>query len=529
MRKVNKKRIGILIILLIIIIIQIKAFTGSKADKLLDIDANIIDNSGLLENQKYVLEASNEGKQGYVITLPTEISDKLIKSYIVDIKEIDEENTNKKQGEITLQEKKPGERLYLTSKEVENKSIELKVEYDKKQKDKKILYNKILKVLPNKREQENKDDKNKIKNENLEITLKGYMPADAILKIEEVKQEKIQKNTENYINERTKFDIAYDIKIISQDKEYEPKEFDENVEVTFANLDEHEKNKNYKVLHIDRENKTEEIKKVEVEENTIKFNAKEFSVYALLSEEVPKEKNSTQENEVQNADKTIQQEQPDEQIATLALQTKEVIVDTSIPWNGTTIASKFSFGKGTISEPYLITDASELAYLRQQVNSGNTYEGQYFQIATDIDIGNKAWTPIGNQTNQFRGILDGAGHTVCNAVIKVNSLPDKEYIPYGIFGSIGGGNTRTIIKNVELSNINVQISASGNTGSSSFFGVTQDAEGLYIGTLVGTMDSNASIQNTIVKNSAIQDTNVITITDSPFRFAVGGIVRIYTK
>lgn len=224
----------------------------------------------------------------------------------------------------------------------------------------------------------------------------------------------------------------------------------------------------------------------------------------------------------------------EEGISTLAeettYETRTVVINSGTAWDGTSVATNFSWGNGTEKEPYLISDGEEFAYLAKQVRDGNTYEGIYFQIANDIDLGNNQWTPIGDSRNSFRGILDGAGHTIANAKITVSSLPDSTYEAYGIFGSIGGGNTRAIIRNLELSNINVNITASGDTGSSSFFGgVNQDEEGIHIGTLAGAMYKNASILNVIVKNSLIEDSNVINVYHYPFQLSIGGVVGYISK
>lgn len=277
------------------------------------------------------------------------------------------------------------------------------------------------------------------------------------------------------------------------------------------------KNREYKVIHILNDGNLEEIEKVEVLENKIEFETESLSTFVILERE---SKNDVETNETQQ-DAVILEESSNDLIMTMDLNTGLEA------WDGS-VADSFSWGDGTKETPYLIADGKELAYLRNQVASGNTYEGQYFQIANDIDLGGREWTPIGTSQNSFRGILEGAGHTIANATITVASLPDQSYEAYGIFASIGGGNTRTIIRNLELSNINVEITASGDTGSTSsnMFGgsVEQDDEGLHIGTLAGAMYRNASILNVIVENSVIQDTNEINIIDSPFQFSVGGVV-----
>lgn len=52
-------------------------------------------------------------------------------------------------------------------------------------------------------------------------------------------------------------------------------------------------------------------------------------------------------------------------------------------WDGS-IAAGFAGGSGTEDDPYLISNGSELAYLAQQVNSGNSYENVHFKLTNDI-------------------------------------------------------------------------------------------------------------------------------------------------
>ena len=611
MKKNNKKRIVILIILIVMLIIQIKAFTDSRAKKLTDITAKIVDTSGLLSDEIYMLQAVNEEESGIVITLPSVVNEKKIEKYIVEVKQIQEteesknstqnkelenstevidiekveteenttqvieenkeeqvetiqkenteEQTNTKQEEVAqekvevesdekmetekeveeinvepkieeeietnpetlqtelnelseqpenieriektepieqsqqteqiiTQEKLPGEKLYLTEQEIEAGEITLKAIYETKQKNEQSLYNKVL-------ETETEEHK---------ITIVGYMPSEAKINVEKVEEEIVTPKLEQHMNENTTLRVAYDITIKVGEQEYEPNEFDENVEVTISGITTVEE-EIYKVVHIDDENNTEEIQEVEIQEDRVIFNAKEFSTYAVLSE-----------------------------VATAAeIVADDVTTNTSEftpqnTWDGSTKATTFSWGQGTAEKPYLIADGAELAYLAQQVNDGTTYEGQYFQLASDIDLGNNEWTPIGTTENSFRGIIDGAGHTIANAKITISSLPDQTYESYGIFGSIGGGNSRTIIRNVELTSIEIDITADGSTAGDGWF-ATQNEEGIRVGCLTGTQYKNSNIENVIVSNSIISDTNEIQVYNYQFQFAVGGVVGYITN
>lgn len=85
-------------------------------------------------------------------------------------------------------------------------------------------------------------------------------------------------------------------------------------------------------------------------------------------------------------------------------------------WNGTA-ASSFGGGIGSKVDPYHIQTAEQLAYLAQQVNSGNTYYNSYFILDNDLDLGKKEWTPIGNYDCGFNGSFDGNDHTIRNLSI----------------------------------------------------------------------------------------------------------------
>ena len=86
MKKVSKKKVGIAIILIVILILEIKAFTDSRANKITEITANAVDTSGLLSDETFTLQAINEKDIGTAVTLPEFINQKKIKNYIVEEK-----------------------------------------------------------------------------------------------------------------------------------------------------------------------------------------------------------------------------------------------------------------------------------------------------------------------------------------------------------------------------------------------------------------------------------------------------------
>ncbi|MDO4544397.1 MAG: hypothetical protein Q4C01_07590 [Clostridia bacterium] len=72
-------------------------------------------------------------------------------------------------------------------------------------------------------------------------------------------------------------------------------------------------------------------------------------------------------------------------------------------WDGT-IATGYAGGSGTESDPYLIENGAQLAYLAQQVGAGENYSsGKYFKLTAHIYLNDpqigKAMRPPHPQTN----------------------------------------------------------------------------------------------------------------------------------
>ena len=160
-------------------------------------------------------------------------------------------------------------------------------------------------------------------------------------------------------------------------------------------------------------------------------------------------------------------------------------------WDGS-VATAFAGGTGTESDPYQIADGAQLAYLASEVNKGQPYENACFVLTADIDLGNHAWTPIGNSFSDalfggtdysvFAGNLDGKGHTVSNISIGTEGAPLESDV-FGLFGMTGG----------KLSNLNLN----GVT----IYGTAKNVSGYVIG-LAGALSGSASgpIENCHVAN-----------------------------
>ncbi|MBR6033238.1 MAG: hypothetical protein IKP28_00545 [Clostridia bacterium] len=91
-------------------------------------------------------------------------------------------------------------------------------------------------------------------------------------------------------------------------------------------------------------------------------------------------------------------------------------------WNGE-VAEGFAGGTGKQQDPYIITNAAELAYLAQCVNTKtSTFAGEYIEITKDINLSGHEWVGIGydetgtlidNANNiKFAGNLNGNNYCI---------------------------------------------------------------------------------------------------------------------
>ena len=106
-------------------------------------------------------------------------------------------------------------------------------------------------------------------------------------------------------------------------------------------------------------------------------------------------------------------------LVTMLLLVMAILMPYGGAWAQT--PSKPSIGDGSVDKPYQISTAAELAWFRDQVNSGNNSISA--TLTEDIDLsefchaadGTKyteevSWTPIGNSlNNRYRGTLMATG------------------------------------------------------------------------------------------------------------------------
>ena len=86
-----------------------------------------------------------------------------------------------------------------------------------------------------------------------------------------------------------------------------------------------------------------------------------------------------------------------------------------------------------------ISTADELKSFRDDVNSGNTYEGWYIYLANDITLDiNEEWQPIGNRECIFQGIFDGNKFEINGIYINTSEMDQ------GLFGYINNATVKKL-------------------------------------------------------------------------------------
>ena len=147
-------------------------------------------------------------------------------------------------------------------------------------------------------------------------------------------------------------------------------------------------------------------------------------------------------------------------------------------------SSSYAGGYGTKDQPYLI---STPAQWNAFVSSSDSYNKKtYYQLANDIDLNGKLFDVGGSGARvAFKGVLDGANHTISNFSV----IAKSEWQNIGLIGTNLG-----TVKNLKIDN-----ARSMNSGIIS----AENAE-INAGVLIG--ENKGYVENVVVSNSSIRVT-----------------------
>lgn len=182
-------------------------------------------------------------------------------------------------------------------------------------------------------------------------------------------------------------------------------------------------------------------------------------------------------------------------------------------WNGD--ATACTQGDGSEQNPFLIENEAQLSHLQQTVTAGETYQGKYFRMTADLDMGGKQMPSIGHyndyttqenpelvrESKVFRGTFDGDFHTIDNLTIVSNNA-EATLGGLGLFTvsypetricnlTLGQGVT---VEGSEFDNVGgfVGYSAGGNVENCRILG-TVNGGGMNVGGIVGSVEESMTI------------------------------------
>lgn len=137
-------------------------------------------------------------------------------------------------------------------------------------------------------------------------------------------------------------------------------------------------------------------------------------------------------------------------------------------------STSFAGGSGSQGDPYLISNAAELAYLSKIFSDGtgyNNYSGKYFKQTADINLSAHYWYPIGasdsidtsnNNYSNFVANYDGDGFSVSGirSMFDPSSLDLENYsssdpTACALFGCVGNMN-RNRQQSGKIENVNIR-------------------------------------------------------------------------
>ena len=155
----------------------------------------------------------------------------------------------------------------------------------------------------------------------------------------------------------------------------------------------------------------------------------------------------------------------------------------------------------------------QLVNFRNKVNAGASYSGMTVKLTADIDISERAWTPIGAayrdkidaNAKVFQGTFDGQNHKITgltNTGFKISSVYSgkndttpheyKEYV-FGLFGSV----YNATIKNIVMANVNIDLACDEKEK------VVGDSVGAIVGFAAGDETTGVTIENCKVLSGSI--------------------------
>lgn len=183
-------------------------------------------------------------------------------------------------------------------------------------------------------------------------------------------------------------------------------------------------------------------------------------------------------------------------------------------------ADAYAGGDGSKANPFKINTDLQLAKLAREVTNGTSntmYNGQYFLLSSDIDLGKGIWMPIGtlkkSTAGYFGGTFDGDGKTIRNMKIYWTTNGGEE-ASWGLFSRLNGTKDKfATVTNLMIDNARLEVSTEK---------LPTEEGTIKMGVVVSDLIDYAEVSNIIIKNSTITDRDEKYSTKNTCR--IGGII-----
>jgi len=174
-------------------------------------------------------------------------------------------------------------------------------------------------------------------------------------------------------------------------------------------------------------------------------------------------------------------------------------------------------GTGAENDPYVITNATQLQAMELDLDA-------YYALGNDVDASEtagwndgKGFDPVGSESTEFAGRLDGRGHTIAGLTIDRPTESNVGMIGYS--NSVGSGTANDELRDFALTNVSVV----GNETVGAVFGfnVLTDIESVRVH---GTVTGNESVGGVLGEGPIVSISNVTSNTTTTGADMVGGII-----
>jgi urease accessory protein UreF len=128
----------------------------------------------------------------------------------------------------------------------------------------------------------------------------------------------------------------------------------------------------------------------------------------------------------------------------------------SLQWNGqftSTVSSLFAGGAGTASNPYQISNATQLGNLVTALQDSTAAQSAFYELTSSINLGGTSLI-IGTSTYPFKGTFNGQNHSITGLAVTASANNA------GLFGYVSGAT----IENLNLTVSSVTATSYNNVG-----------------------------------------------------------------